>query len=219
VTILATSKSSSEVVAPTPLLGKPAPEISGPALDGTNESLSSLRGKWVLVNFSASWCVPCQEEQPALVAFQQHHLAEGDTTIFGVRYDDPDPGPIRSLMQRTGGHWNIVDDPTAIVAWSVTGPPESFLLDPNGYVLTHIVGRIDTVALDGLLARARAGEPAAESGAGRTAVPGAAGGSGDIGGSAGSAGSGATARSVGTVGSGTTAGSGGPGGSSPSPSP
>jgi hypothetical protein len=61
-------------------------------------------------------------------------------------------------MTKSGAHWPVVDAPDAKVNWGVTGPPESFLVDPNGIVLTHIVGQVSADALDGLLGRAKAGE-------------------------------------------------------------
>jgi cytochrome c biogenesis protein CcmG, thiol:disulfide interchange protein DsbE len=160
VAVLATSKSATteQQQANSPLLGKPGPDISGPLLTGGTGTLSSYRGKWVLVNFFASWCIPCQQEQGDLVRFEQHQASAGDTVIFGVRFDDPDPGAIRSLMSKSGGNWPIVDAPDAKIDWGVTGPPESFLVDPDGIVLTHIVGQVKSDALDALISQAKAGE-------------------------------------------------------------
>ncbi len=156
VAVLATSKSASTggTIAVSPLQDKPAPEISGPTMSGGTGALSADRGKWVLVNFFASWCVPCQQEQGELVKFQNAH-ASGDAVIFGVRFDDPDVGPIQDMMSKSGGTWTIVDDPNAKIAYSVTGPPESFLISPGGVVLVHIVGPITDTQLEDLLNRAK----------------------------------------------------------------
>ena len=72
---------------PSPLLGHPAPQFSGTDLAGGRVSLSSYRGRYVYVNFFASWCPPCQAEEPNLVtfAFQQQRAGAG-------REPDPD-GP------------------------------------------------------------------------------------------------------------------------------
>jgi cytochrome c biogenesis protein CcmG/thiol:disulfide interchange protein DsbE len=175
VAVLASSKQASQVQnqANSVLVNKQAPEISGPALDGSGARLSDYRGRWVLVNFFASWCVPCQQEQGDLVRFQNRHAASGDAVIFAVRFNDPDVGPIRQLMDKSGGRWPIVDDSQAKFDWGVTGPPESFLVDPRGVVVAHIVGQIYVNQLDGLLGRMEAAEPAtgAPSGAAGSSVP------------------------------------------------
>jgi cytochrome c biogenesis protein CcmG/thiol:disulfide interchange protein DsbE len=163
IAVLATSKSASEVEAASPLLGKPAPGVSGPTLRGPTASLNALRGKWVLVNFFASWCVPCQKEMPELVRFQDRHAITGDAVVFAVRYDDPDDGPLRDLMAKYHAGWPIVDESQAKVDWGVAGIPESYLVDPNGTVLSRIVGGVNADALEALLIRAKAVEGAAQS--------------------------------------------------------
>jgi cytochrome c biogenesis protein CcmG/thiol:disulfide interchange protein DsbE len=158
VAVLATSKSASQVEAASPLLGKPAPPVDGPALDGPVASLTGLRGRWVLVNFFASWCVPCRSEMPQLVRFAHAHAATGDAVVFGVRFDDPDDQPLRELQAKDGARWPIVDDSGAKVRWGVAGIPESYLVDPNGIVLSRIVSGVNADALEALLARAKAAE-------------------------------------------------------------
>ncbi len=153
IAVLATAKSADQLQneAASPLLSKQAPEISGSGLDGGTGRLSSYRGRWVLVNFFASWCVPCQQEQGDLVQFQNNHAAANDAAVFGVRFDDPDTGPIRDLMSQSGGRWVIVDDPNAKIDYGVTGPPESFLVDPSGTILAHVVGKISAPRLEQLV--------------------------------------------------------------------
>jgi cytochrome c biogenesis protein CcmG/thiol:disulfide interchange protein DsbE len=159
IAVLATSKSASDVEqqANSILIGKPAPAIQGSLFPSGTASLSQYRGKWVLVNFFASWCVPCQQEQGDLVTFQNRHLAAGDAVIFGVRFNDPDDSAIKAMMTKSGAHWPIVDDINAKFDWGVTGPPESFIVDPNGIVQAHIVGQVNANQLDSLLGRLEAG--------------------------------------------------------------
>ena len=154
IAILATSKSASETgtLADTPLQNKPAPNIVGQTIGGGSDSLSNYNGKWILLNFFASWCVPCQQEQPELVKFQDAH--QSDLVIFGVRFDDPDIGPIEQLMSKSGARWPIVDDPNAKIVYSVTGPPESFLISPGGVVLAHIIGPTTDAQLESILSQA-----------------------------------------------------------------
>jgi cytochrome c biogenesis protein CcmG/thiol:disulfide interchange protein DsbE len=175
VAVLATSNSADQVEqqAASPLQGKPAPEIAGTLLSGGSSRLSDYRGRWVLVNFFASWCVPCQQEQADLVRFQNHHQATDDAVVYAVRFDDPDLPAIRKLMDQSGARFPVVEALDANIQWGVTGPPESFLVDPNGIVLAHIVGKVNGGALDALLGQAKAVEapPTSVSPSGQASVP------------------------------------------------
>lgn len=159
VVVLATRKSAQDKQADSPLLGHPAPSLAGTALDGTPVRLDSYRGRWVLVNFFASWCVTCVQEHPQLLAFGQRHQAAGDAVIVGVTFDDT-PGAARSYMARYGGDWPILVDPNGQVGldYGVRAPPESFLIDPNGYVVSKIIGGVvdrGSHGLEALLLRAK----------------------------------------------------------------
>ena len=155
VAVLATRPNASDVQAPSPLLGLPAPEIQGPGLDGATVRLSDLRGRWVLVNFFATWCVPCVREHPELVRFADRQPAE-EAQILGVVYDD-DPAEVRSFIATRGGSWPVVDDSGAKVDFGVRGVPESFLVSPGGIVVSHLVGGVTADGLTRLVAQARAG--------------------------------------------------------------
>lgn len=157
VAVLATRKSAADKQAESPLLGKPAPSLSGNGLDGSQVSLTSMHGKWVVVNFMASWCVPCREEHPELVKFTQRHSAAGDAAVLGVIFDDTAPN-VRHFFDELGGSWPVVDDPGGHTAldFGVRGPPESFLIDPNGFVVWKGIGQVDADGLDRLLAQGKA---------------------------------------------------------------
>jgi cytochrome c biogenesis protein CcmG/thiol:disulfide interchange protein DsbE len=154
--VLATRKSAADKQAESPLLGKPAPSISGKGIDGNDVSLASMQGKWVLVNFLASWCVPCSQEHPELVKFTQRHQADGDAAVLGVIFDDTEPN-VRNFFQRLGGEWPVVGDPGGRTAldYGVRGPPESFLIDPQGYVVWKGIGQVSADGLERLLAQGK----------------------------------------------------------------
>jgi cytochrome c biogenesis protein CcmG, thiol:disulfide interchange protein DsbE len=144
------------------LLGHPAPGISVAPLapvqtiDGSSFTMSSLKGKWVVVNFFASWCEPCQDEEPQLVSFANSHRGAGQPVLLGVVYDDT-AGNAKAFMRSAGANWTAIVDPGDLkIDYGVTGPPETFVVSPEGIVLAHFVGPITAVALDQVIAKGEA---------------------------------------------------------------
>jgi cytochrome c biogenesis protein CcmG, thiol:disulfide interchange protein DsbE len=158
VAVLATRPSASTRLARSPLLGKPVPPIEGEALDAGQFNLSGLTGRWVLVNFFATWCVPCRLEHPELVRFAARHRALGDAEVVGVIYDDSSAA-VRAFRAKEGGDWPMVADPKGRIAldFGVAGVPESYLISPDGVVTAKVVGGVREADLDRLLARAMQG--------------------------------------------------------------
>ena len=157
VAVLATRKSAVDKQAQSPLLGHPAPPLAGTSLiDDRAVDLTALRGRWVVVNFFASWCIPCRQEHPELVAFSERHRAAADAGVVAVIFDDR-PEAARDYFVSHGGGWPLVGDPGGRIAldYGVRGPPESFVVDPGGYVVSKIVGQVTADGLDRLLRAAR----------------------------------------------------------------
>jgi cytochrome c biogenesis protein CcmG/thiol:disulfide interchange protein DsbE len=159
VALLATRPPANVVEVDTPLLGKPAPPLSGTTLDDRGFNLSSLRGRWVFVNFFASWCPPCQQEEPGLVAFTSQHRRTGDAVLVSVVFDDADSSA-RHFLAQTRATWPAVTDPSGQIAldYGVRGPPETFLISPEGVVMAHLDGPVTSAGLDSWLAEARRAE-------------------------------------------------------------
>lgn len=158
VAVLATRSPAAQTSAETPLIGKPAPHLAGASLTGGGEvRLSSLRGRLVLVNFFASWCIPCQQEEPALDAFARAHGQAGDAVVLGV-VDQDQPSAAARFVERSGGRYPVVADPDGQLglAYGVRGPPTSFLVARDGRIVTKIVGPVTAAGLDHLVALARA---------------------------------------------------------------
>ena len=155
VALPATRQPAQTRIAQSPLLGRPAPEVTGRALDGTTVRLSRLRGRYVVLNFFATWCVPCQREHPELVRFSERHAAARDAQVLAVIFDD-DPGAVRRFFEANGGDWPVIEDPRGKVAldFGVRGPPESFLIGPDGVVLSRVVGEVRADRLDALVQEA-----------------------------------------------------------------
>lgn len=150
--VLATRTPSTERVTESPLIGRLAPAIVGSTLDGESFDLGELRGRWVVVNFFATWCLPCIEEHPELVAFDEDHSAKGDASVVSILFDD-EADDAREVFEQRGGDWPVViDDEGAVgVAYGVARVPESFLVAPDGTVVQRLVGGVTRAQLDGLL--------------------------------------------------------------------
>ena len=148
----------------TQLVGRPAPAVenSVETIDGAKVSLSSLRGKHVFLNFFASWCVPCEQEHPQLVAFQHRHALLGDATVVQVIFSDTTDAA-RRFFERRGGRpeWPVIVDPNGQFAleYGVRAPPETFLIDPDGEVVNFVKGPIDELGMETMLARSRTAQP------------------------------------------------------------
>lgn len=155
--VLATRDSAQQVAADSPLLGKIAPEVTGQDLDGRTVRLSQLRGRYVLLNFFASWCVPCAREHDDLIRFQENHAVAGDATVLAVVFDD-EIDDVRAFFDERGGDWPVLADDSGKVSldFGVRGPPESFLISPEGIVLSRIIGEVESGPLEDLLAEAEA---------------------------------------------------------------
>jgi cytochrome c biogenesis protein CcmG/thiol:disulfide interchange protein DsbE len=151
VAVLASSSPASQVAAHSPLVGRRAPAISGSSIVGPGRvTLAGLDGKWVLVNFAASWCVPCREEMPQLLAFEREH-GGGDATVMTVVYDESDRQNLASYLKAQGATWPVVDDGAAVVDYGVGGLPESYLVDPAGTVIAKYVGGVNAAQLDAVI--------------------------------------------------------------------
>ena len=153
VVVLATRDSSNERTTQSPLIGKVAPPTEGDTIDGGHFSIADQRGRWVLLNFFASWCTPCLQEHPQLAAFDAAHRAEGDAVLVSATFDDS-ADDARAFFEEHGGSWPVIDDPenSLGVAYGVAQVPETFVIAPNGTVVQRFAGPVTRAALDELIA-------------------------------------------------------------------
>ncbi|HET8568051.1 MAG TPA: redoxin domain-containing protein [Candidatus Limnocylindria bacterium] len=125
-------------------VGKPAPAFDLPALDAPGSvSLASYRGKVVVVNFFASWCVPCKEEHPVLARVWERYRTS-DVVLIGILYQDSvDAG--RAFTRRLGTTWPTAVDDTGrlALAFGVFGVPETFFIGADGVIAGRHIGPID----------------------------------------------------------------------------
>ena len=158
IAVLATRPSAQTRAVRSPLLGKLAPPAEGTTVDGSRASLADLRGKWVVVNFFATWCVPCRVEHPELVRFSESHREAGDAAVFAVVYNDS-ASAVKDYRDQNGGDWPMLVDGEGRIAldFGVAGVPESFLVSPDGVIVSKLLGGVRASDLNGLITRVRGG--------------------------------------------------------------
>jgi cytochrome c biogenesis protein CcmG, thiol:disulfide interchange protein DsbE len=125
-------------VLPSAMIDKEAPTFDLAGLNGGAVSLVSLKGGPVIINFFASWCVPCREEQPVLMRLAKHdHVA-----LYGIDYKDA-PQDARRLLAEYGDPYRKIGmdtDGTVGLNFGVYGVPETYVLDSTGHIRRRFVG-------------------------------------------------------------------------------
>ncbi len=162
--ILATRDPAQNRRADSPLVGRVAPQIEGVTIDGSTFDLDDARGQWVVVNFFATWCVPCRTEHPQLVEFASRHAVPGDARVVSIAFDDQ-PDEVAGFFADQGGDWPVLVEGTGPTAldYGVSGVPESYLVAPSGVVATKIIGGVTADGIDSIIAdierQATVGDP------------------------------------------------------------
>lgn len=140
---------------PSALIGRPAPAIVLPALEGLSDgtraipgfaSADLVKGEVAVVNFWASWCIPCVQEHPLLVALKE----QTGVKLYGVNYKDQS-ATARRFLGRYGNPFAAVGvdrNGRAAIDWGVTGIPETFILNGKGEIVYKHIGPISPETLE-----------------------------------------------------------------------
>ena len=132
----------------SPLVGKPAPAFALREVGtGRTVDLSEFKGKPVVINFWATWCGPCWEEHPVLVANARR--LQPQVQFLGVVFQDTEEKILSFLQQRGSAYPTVVDQNGKTgIAYGVGGVPETFFLDANGTIVAKYNGPMNSDILN-----------------------------------------------------------------------
>ena len=132
----------------TGTVGKPAAAFTLNRLDGSGPmTIATTENKVLVINFFASWCIPCKEENPALVRVYERYR-DSDVVFVGVLYQDASDSGLK-YVRDNGVAWPTVDDDQGRVAFSygVFGIPETYFVGRDGVIAGRHIGPIDEATL------------------------------------------------------------------------
>jgi thiol-disulfide isomerase/thioredoxin len=134
-------------VAPTRAAMPAQPSLKVTTLDGAAYDLAAQRGHWVIVNYWATWCVPCIKEMPDISHFVASHK---NVRAIGLAYEDSDPADIKAFLAKHPVAYPIaqvtLDKPVKDFD-EPRGLPTTYLIDPSGKVVQHRVGPVTEAML------------------------------------------------------------------------
>ena len=127
------------------------PTLKVGTLDGKSFDLAAQRGHWVIVNYWATWCVPCIKEMPDISRFVAAHK---NVVAIGLAYEDSEPADIKAFLAKHPVVYPIaqvsLDQPPKDFD-EPRGLPTTYLIGPDGKVAKHIVGPVTEASLQGLI--------------------------------------------------------------------
>jgi cytochrome c biogenesis protein CcmG/thiol:disulfide interchange protein DsbE len=132
---------------PSPLIGKPIPAFSLPALEGSNrpgfDDAQLRNGQVTVVNVFASWCAPCRDEHPVLIDLSKHDVVtKMGVRLAGLAYKDEPSQSLRFLRELGNPYQLIGVDRSGRVGidWGVYGVPETFIVKGDGTLAFKFIG-------------------------------------------------------------------------------
>lgn len=129
-------------------IGKPPPDFSVTTFDGQEVALSDFKGQVVVLNFWASWCLPCHDEAPDLQYIHEAYQEAG-VVLLGVTYAESNVQNSIDFVEQYGiTYLNGADRGTRISKrYGITGVPETFIIDRDGNLSQYYPGPVNAVML------------------------------------------------------------------------
>jgi thiol-disulfide isomerase/thioredoxin len=123
-------------------------------VDGKPRSLSEFRGKWVIVNYWATWCPPCLDEIPDLVEFHEKHK-DKDAVVLGINFEEADREQLLEFVDQHFMTYPVLSmDPVPVTPLGpVLGLPTTYIISPQGERVARQEGPITGAAIEAYLER------------------------------------------------------------------
>lgn len=127
------------------------PDFTLQDIDGKQHRLSDYRGKWVVVNYWATWCLPCREEIPELVEFHERHK-DHDAVVLGINMEQVAIEDLRQFVEENFISYPVLPGSSAMTTVGpVRGLPTTYLVAPDGRLVARQVGGVTAAGIESFI--------------------------------------------------------------------